>query len=391
MNSPLEINFLSVNQPIGTFYVTSIPAGKLLPIVQILRRGITAEEQQHVQRELNLNRKGQIAKYLEREDATFPTSIIIAANSDTIHHDKRKNKLIIGTEVTEVTESQNENVKYKPLLPGEYIGLVIDGQHRIEGLIDAGAMDINSSLYNFELPVVFMFDMSIEDMAEVFVVVNSTQRKVDSSLISDLFGLSTKRSPRKTCHTIAVALNSEDKGPFSQSLKMLGKKVLDSEILTQGSFTKYILTLISRTPDEDEKRLNSGGLPLADDPRCPLRKFFLEEKDEVIGKILKNYFQAIQINFGEEWSENPKNYLLRKTVGFSALIKVLYELLPNMLNVEKNVSLEAFNTIFKNAKINLGNDPFGLSKYSSSEAEARRMANNILNAIKTKPQEVVTS
>lgn len=57
MNSPLEINFLSVNQPIGTFYVASIPAGRLLPIVQILRRGITEEEQQNVQRELNLNRK----------------------------------------------------------------------------------------------------------------------------------------------------------------------------------------------------------------------------------------------------------------------------------------------------------------------------------------------
>src|SRR5205085_2676335 len=103
---------------------------------------------------------------------------------------------------------------------------------------------------NFELPVVFMLDMEPQDRAYVFSIINSKQTPVSSSLIFDLFGLAQYRSPRRTCHEIARALNAKEGGPFFQTLKMLGQKTLPTQSLTQGSFSKYLLKLISRTPDE---------------------------------------------------------------------------------------------------------------------------------------------
>ena len=46
-------------------------------------------------------------------------------------------------------------------------------------------------------------------------------------------------------------MNFDPEGPFYRGLKMLGRKEGPTEILTQGSFVKYLLRLISKKPDRD--------------------------------------------------------------------------------------------------------------------------------------------
>lgn len=79
---------------------------------------------------------------------------------------------------------------------------------------------------DFNLPVVLMFNLTMEEKAYVFSIINSTQTKVSMSLIYDLFDLSKTRSFQKTAHEIARSLNKMNNSPFFNRLKMLGKKMI---------------------------------------------------------------------------------------------------------------------------------------------------------------------
>jgi DGQHR domain-containing protein len=355
--------FLTVEQPVGTFYLSIVNSVELLNMVDILRRGLSEAERENVQRKLNPTRARDIAAYIADPDATFPTSIIVSVYSDAVTVDEKKGRLIFKDDET--------------------IGEVIDGQHRLEGIrrvIDEGN---KSLLSNFELPVVFMIDLPPEDKAYVFSIINSKQTPVSSSLIFDLFGLRQTRSPRKTCHEIAETFNGDPKGPFFRGIKMLGNKSQDTEILTQGAFVKYVLQLITNVPDEDERREKTSER-LVEIPGCPLRSLYLKEKDDVIAKILKNYFLAAQAAFPHEWDEDPKKYLLRKTAGFSALITVFKEIWPE-LERSGDASFAAFEAIFKRLKRNATKYQLTSHVFGSSEQGAKRLANLLLHG--TPPDE----
>ena len=350
--------YLAVEQPVGTFYLSVVNAVELLQSVDILRRGLSTEERENVQRKLNERRTKEIASFIEDPDATFPTSVIIAVYPEAL-------------------EKIDENRRTFEFKKGIKIGEVIDGQHRLEGIkrcIESGESKL---LEGFQLPVVFMLDLAPEDKAYIFSIINSKQTPVSSSLIFDLFGLRQTRSPRKTCHEIAEAFNADPKGPFYRGIKMLGNKVHDSEILTQGAFVKYTLQLITKTADEDERREKKRE-PLEENDSLALRSLYLQGKDEVIGKVLLNYFSAMRTAFPEEWDGDPKRYLLRKTAGFSALITVLKTIWPRMKE-----SGDASNAAFvaeaekmreRSAAYALTSDVFG-----SSEQGAKRLADLLLD------------
>lgn len=388
--TPQKFSCISVEQPIGTFFVCAIPASKILSLLAVERRGLSPEERLKVQRSLDTRRQKEIADYAWQSDATFPTSVTLSASSEYVHVLEGSSELVIGVELEDSSEDGGEvkalvvqdgerKRRFGEIPDGQTVAVIVDGQHRIEGLRLAGAASEKSELSGFNIPFVFMFDLSPEDMAKIFVTINSTQRKVDKSLISDLFGLSSRRSPQRTCHLIAVALNNTEGGPFHNGLKMLGRRVSGTEILSQGSFSKYLLKLISRKPEDDERKLYNGQIP-AEDEKAPLRQYFLDDKDEMILRIAENYFTAISSVFSKAWHEEPDKHMLRKTVGFSALIQLLIKIVPVALQV-KDASLDAFVRVFKEIHKTLPDGEFGVGKFSSSEAEATKMCNLMFSAV----------
>ena len=78
----LELNALKVNQPLGSFFVVSIPAEKLLevtfsePMKYIDSKG-NVQGSQRVKDEKRLK---EIATYIETVEMAFPNSIILSAN-----------------------------------------------------------------------------------------------------------------------------------------------------------------------------------------------------------------------------------------------------------------------------------------------------------------------
>ena len=296
----ISFDYIEVRQPIGVFYLCSIPANVLLKIVSVTRRGQQAEG---VQRELSEPRIKKIGEYCSDPDAIFPTPIVVSVNVDAnVKVDEEKRKINIGGD---------ESI----------IGDVIDGQHRLWGI------ERSSYVESFYLPVVLMFGLTTEQKAYVFSTINSNQVKVSPSLIYDLFDVAKERSPHKTVHQIARVMNNSESSPFHNRLKMLGKKEQnqDNATLSQGTFAKSVLQLISKNPDDDARRIKRGE-KLVQDVRCPLREYFIDDKDDVITKILVNCYSALKDVFPKEWDAPQKN-ILWKTTGFRAVIYALPSLI----------------------------------------------------------------
>lgn len=289
-----KICVFEIEQPIGTFYVGKIKSDTLIRITKTVRR----IESEGIQRELSEKRARDISKYCEDPDATFPTPIILAVNETDVEN--------ISTNIPGIYELSFDD--------GCAFAEIIDGQHRIEGIKLAND-------FVTDLLVVLMFDLTEEEKAYVFSTINSTQTKVDKSLIYDLFDLSQNRSPYKTCHEIARILNSEQDSPFYDRLKMLGKKSGGGTTLSQGTFVNYLCRLISRNPQEDMIDLKKGR-KLRNSDSLIFREYFIDERDDIILKILKNYFNAVAEVFPEEW-RNTSKYILAKTTGYGALLKIL--------------------------------------------------------------------
>ena len=358
------VPYLVVKQPIGTFYLSTMKATELLKCVDILRRGLTSEEQKNIQRRLDPKSQRDIANFIKDPDATFPTPIIVSVYSESVTIDE-----------------ESKELKFN-LIGGKSLGEVLDGQHRLEGMKLAASEGMKETLNEFDVPIVFVLAPDPDEKAYLFSIINSTQTQVPSSLIFDLFGLQRVRSPQKTCHEIAQALNAKEGSPFYRGLKMLGTKQYDSEILTQGAFAKYLLLLISKNPDEDARN-EKLGKPLTKDDSLPFRSFYEDKKDAVIAKVMENYFTAVAEEFKNEWTENPKEFLLRKTAGYSALMTVLKELWNKKISKTHDASQDYFKSVAKKMREGLGGRPLTSSEFGSSEQGAKTLSKILYSKLET--------
>jgi DGQHR domain-containing protein len=361
---------IPVTQPIGTFYLTSLPASELTKRVSVFPRRESSPDHTGVQRELSVKRRKEIAQYVSDPDATFPTPIIISCSS---------NQVSLNEDLNEITFTANEE-------DGGTLGEVLDGQHRLEGLKNADPTEV--SLSKFFLPVVVMLDQDPSERAYVFSIINSKQTPVAKSLIYDLFGLSSARTPYLTCHQIARALNTMPESPFYRGLKMIGKKKLPTELLTQGSFVKYLLLMITKKPDAVSIAMKLGKT-VPPEPGAPFNQFFIDDRDDLILTTLINYFTAIKDIFPDQWdfrhyqpqsekTEVPSSTpVFRRTVGFEALMKVL-ERMWTEIQETKDISASQFNTLATKLRTNVGDQPITTKEFSSSSGDASRLVNILL-------------
>lgn len=280
MNYIKPIKVIEVTQPIGTFYIGSIMSSDLLNIAnKNLSRYQNIES--GLQRDRSPSQLKSIKKYIERPDAAFPNTIIINVGYDDSNNpnwdfDEKMNVLLIKNERDAVN--------------------VIDGQHRLFGL---------EGVENFELPVSIFLGLPFPEQGMIFASINSNQRSVDSSLVYELYGLSSKRLEETVSYKITSALNSELSSPWHNKIKMLGKAKNNGDI-SQGAFSKYIHTHLIA-----EKKV--------------MRTLYEKEKDDIIYKILFDFFNAIKTTFPEAWENKNSKFILTKTTGFNGFMSFLID------------------------------------------------------------------
>lgn len=349
----IEINCLIANQPIGTMYIGIIDSEDLEKITYADVRRLRKESDNReiedyigIQRKLESRREKIIGKYVNLVDATFPNSIILSISSKHAKYDKKTGKL---------------KIEFK-----DDIAKVLDGQHRI-----AGFQYYKGKRGSFELIVTIYIDMEIEDQAIVFATINKEQKNVSNSLVADLFAFAESRSPQKTGHNIARALNKKEGSPFYDKIKILGKAESVNETITQATFVESILKYITsdRQADRDFYRRNKNKkdqkLPLLEGKerdRLFLRNLFIEDtKDIKIAQNIWNYFYAVSQKWPTAWNTVANNNILNKSTGFIALMKFFKDSYLSFNKPDTVISKESFTKCFEN--ISLIDEDFNRDRY----------------------------
>lgn len=354
---PLEVKVFEVHQPIGAFYVGVMKASDLQLIAYAdTRRQSEREIESYsgIQRELSSRRQNEIKQYIGTFDASFPNSFIISVKSSNV-----------------ITETEGS----LSLRRDEKTASIIDGQHRLSGFTDLNADD-------FDLIVAIFVDLPLEDQAMLFATINIKQTRVNPSLVYDLFEETKARSPQKTCHTIAKSLNTDKSSPFYHQIKPLGKRTDEyTGKLTQATFVKRLLPMVCSNPDVVRDRVKRGEKLDPDDldnRACIFWRFFAEEKDWAILRVVTNYFAAVAEVFGEDWtgSDSP----LGRTIGFAALTRLLDPLAREGLVVtpEPRLDKQFFATHLRKAD---ALSPFTFDTYPPSGGGETKLYKALATAI----------
>lgn len=340
----LELPCIRIRQPIGDFFIAAIDSRDLVEITFADVRRMYEEREVEtylgIQRPLNPTRVKEISQYVNTVDACFPTSVILAIEGKCVEFDEDRSRLILRSELSSTEEDER--------ITSIKIAKVLDGQHRIEGLKDfsKGSFQVNVSIF---------VDMDIEGQAYLFSTVNLAQTKVNRSLVYDLFEYSRSRSPQKTCHKIAVALDAAETSPFYKRIKRLGSATAGrfNETLTQASFVEAFLPYLTDNKILDRDLFMRGKRPIratAEESRKLIfRNMFLDEKDMEIADIIFNYFSAVKEKWPIAWGVAYQGNMLNKTNGFKALTRLLRPIYLSLSKTSEVPSKEEFAKVFNKA------------------------------------------
>ncbi|MCJ1887331.1 DGQHR domain-containing protein [Pseudomonas sp. LA21] len=278
-------SYIQYNQPGGSFYACTINAADVINRLEVRRRSDSSEL--GIQRDEDKKRIRDIESYLQKPEAIIPTPIIVSASSSAV-----------SVTPNELRIDSNADI----------IGHILDGQHRVLGLRELQQI-APEKLELIELLIVFVFEIDIYSEATIFTTINSNQKQVSKSLIYDLFSLNPNRSIEKSCHEIVKSLNDDEQSPFYRKIKILGKKVEDSETLSQSAFIDQLIKSLTATNSET-------------------RKFYENKEEWALRKIISNVFSAINSALEKDENQYPTDYFYR-TSGYGGVIQSLNSLIEN--------------------------------------------------------------
>lgn len=198
--------------------------------------------------------------------------------------------------------------------------LIIDGQHRLEGLRKVKP----EILKEYELLVSFLIGFDRSTIAQQFYTINYEQKPVNKSLLYHLTGeFSTDLNELTYLHHVVRILNELEKSPFHNRIKMLGVNPpnVDPEIKKSLSISQaFLIDQLKRTISESSK--NSVYQPIF------LYYYMHEEKQIEIIRFLMRYFSAVS-ELVPGW-DSPEVSIISKGMGVGALIKVLHLVFPKL-------------------------------------------------------------
>ncbi len=279
------------------------------------------------QRDSDDGRVNRIAKFLNEYDyAFFPNTIISNCELINDHSELGLTQESSFDDFINEKDDLNhlsflyrENGDIKLAIP--YIKnsvLVIDGQHRLEGLKKAN----QSVIDNYELLIAFVIGFNKSVIAKQFYTINYEQKSVNKSLLYHLTGeFSSGLDELTYLHNVVKVFNELETSPLFNRVKMLGKnppgisqEEKDRLTVSQAFLIDYLLKTISKGA------INSVYQPIF------LYYFKKEQYQFDIVEFLMKYFEAVK-RIVPEW-ENPNNYMLSKGMGIGALLKSLHFVFP---------------------------------------------------------------
>lgn len=310
---------IRAQQPVGDIYLASVPFNVITKIAYFDVRRVIQEERDverylGIQRPLDLNRVKKLEDFVNFYDASFPTAIIIAVDDQYARYDPSNGEI----ELRNYREGETS-----PSIAISNLARVIDGQHRIAGLLKFRGE-------KFDIPVSVFIGADVADQAHIFSTVNLEQTKVHKNLVYDLYSLAKSRSPQKTCHNIAVALDKDESCALFGRIKRLGGPSLDGryEPISQATFVESLLKYITTDPKIDRDNILRGKeLRRLSSPdeiyKLPFRNLFIDEQDIKIAQEIYTLFNEVRDRWPQAWNDTRREgYMLNRTNGFRAIMRL---------------------------------------------------------------------
>lgn len=309
-----------------TIYSTSLFVSDLLEnnFFQIDRLDASSRSEQGYQRVLDERRKKKFADYLvnawKEGDAFLPTSVFLATDKNIDYN----------TDNNTITFDTDEIGAFN----------VVDGQHRISGLIEA--VEKVPELKSFQIPVNIAINLDEISQMCHFLIVNSTQKAVDRAIVQQIHARLTNmiefekiptlpkwiqrqvlKGEDRDALVITEYLNNDNSSPWKDKILMANSHN-KSFTIKQNSFVnsikKYILSAnnpIMRTDDTLKRN-----------------------------KILKNYWQAISNILNKNGI--LENSALFKTIGLD-LFNQVSPAVFSQLFLNKDFKVETIEDLLKKA------------------------------------------
>lgn len=409
MKFPIEIPAIRVEQPLGVFYVATLPAETLLKIcytveTRLLENGDNESEEKETstlknvlnkitgtQRRIKPNRLKEIKDYTETVNASFPNSIILGANFD------EDGNLVEDQKEKWIVKEKKDSKCYSLIIPSEKkLASIIDGQHRVFSFEESKNKDMPllCSIY-LDLPLPFH--------AQMFTTINMNQQSVSKNLSYNLFqfeideGKTESWSPETLSVYLSRLLNETDT-PLKNKLK-IGVDVISEDdridltkedtqtTISMAAIIDGILSLISTKPKNDRLELHKYKLEegrtrnkLEREDSSPLRSLYINNEDRELYNFILKFIISIDNNL---WSQKEAK-IFTTTLGIQALFDFLKLLVSddtfqgtNFDELLSNVKNLNFDDVFSKVKrLNFNNEYFGIQ----SKARTRLKNSLILSS-----------
>ncbi|GGM01513.1 hypothetical protein GCM10010099_17110 [Streptomyces cinereus] len=290
--STVKFNALECTQNNQTFFLTILPNDILREICFVSRRD--EDPIKGFQRSLNESRARDIAKYLDTLNGVIPSALILSAQRNAkLIYDKKSGQLKFETH-------QNSF-------------MVLDGQHRLYGLIKAEK--------TYQMPVIIFNDLNATKEVTLFIDINTTQKGVPTTLLLDIKNLSGRETKKEDLQRqLFDKLNNDSvlAGLLSPAKSKVGR-------ITRVSF------------NQATNELFENG-------------FFHNKDIETIFKGVRNFLEAAEIVFRNSKSEKAK---LTNSILFRALFAIFNEVVDKCLRSYSDFKVDSIvNILDPISKIN---------------------------------------
>lgn len=374
---PVRVPVLKVTQPLGEFFVATLPAKVLLEVSYsdpLRLHGFNEGgdyELKGSQRKLVIERLKSIGRFVDTVEAAFPNAVILAANY------REDGQLEESHAKRWRVEAGEHDCFYLVIPTSEKLASLVDGQHRLYGFTYSKVpkrdeMPLVCSVY-FDLPQPFQ--------AYLFATINYHQKPVDKSQSYELFASFLELeepaswSPDKTAVFMCRKLNTDGESPFKghiiiaaqtdEAVSEAADRLQQEWGVSTAAVVEGILRLFSSNPKRDRDMMHQvspengrkRSLLANQTDATPLRKFYLETNDLLIFTLILNFFRAAK---GVLWKGVPGSSI-RKTVGIQAQFDVLRRLCVEAVE-QKDISVEFFEVRLESCRrIDFSDDFFQFS------------------------------
>lgn len=272
-----------------------------------------SSEAKGLQRRTDAKRIREISAYTrEATGIVFPTSIILALNVFNTKTSKYElEQKYFNEDFGEIYYDKFDSMDFT----------IIDGQHRLAGLVDS----FNQTSVDLPIPVTLILGASLSEATEIFIQINGNQRKVDRSMIYDLYG-NIERAEYENINkfvNVSKALNERSTSPFYEMIKRLGT---GSGTISQAFLIDNII--------ETFKEMN-----------------LIDNSLQEIYSYLFVYFSIIKEVFSDKWKNKGRtSSQIVKTNGIGALFLTMSFLYKEIGHILENNNQKIYFEYFSRRK-----------------------------------------